>query len=156
MKSSLKQALAVALGSSALVAVHPSALAAWTYDTLHGTVCKPAGTGGIGAAISASTSGIRNTSAVATVVVLCPVIRTVPAPVIGYRVYVNGSGLANNCRLYSQAYTGSTLWSAVMTGTDAGKRVTAVLPGDSPTQSSQVVECRLPPNGAITHLEFVQ
>lgn len=141
------------LGSAASMAAHPPALAAWTYDTLHGSACKAAG--GCNAGIRASTGGISNANAIATTV-LCPVMRTIPAPTTGYRAYVNGSGMTNNCRLHSRSHTGSLLWSALMTGTDAGKRVTAVLPADSPMQSSQVVVRKLPPGGAIFSLEFVQ
>jgi hypothetical protein len=153
MKSSLKQALALALGCAALMSIHPSAFAVWNYDTLHGTACRPVDAQRSG--ISATTTGIRNSSLVA-MTVLCPVIRTVAVETIGYRVYVNGSGLVNACRLYSQSHTGNPLWSALMTGADSGRRVTAVLPGDSPTQSSQVIECKLPPAGAIYSLEYVQ
>ena len=152
MKPSFQQTLAAVVGSAALMAIHPSALAEWTYDTLHGTACKPAGAGNAG--IIASTGGISNANTVETTV-LCPVMRTIPAPTTGYRVYVNGRDV-QKCWLYSRASTGEPLWSALMTGSDPRRRVTALMPGTSPTQSSQVVECNLPPNGAIYSLEFVQ
>lgn len=153
MKRFLKQSLAATLGSAALMSIHPSALAAWTYDTLHATACVAAG--GADPAIRAEVGGIRNTAG-AAVTVLCPVMRTIAAPTTGYRVYANGSALVGACWLHSRAATGEALWSALMTGADSGRRVTAVLPSDSPTQSAQVIECKLPPGGAIYSLEFVQ
>ncbi|MEJ8849558.1 hypothetical protein [Variovorax rhizosphaerae] len=138
-----------------LLGLPSPAHAEWVYDTLHGSACNVEGT--------SSPANLRRTVTGSTNVgttplsVICPVLRTIVAPTIGYRVYANGSGLSGACRLFSMANTGGMLSALAMSGTDAGRRVTALMPATlTPEQSHQAVLCTLPAGGVIYSLEFVQ
>jgi len=153
MKTISRLATSMTFGAIALAGIDRSAMAEWTYDTVPGMACKAAGKGTADGIVT-STAGITNVTATPASV-LCPVVRTIAVPSIGYRVYVNGQGLLNACRLYSHANTGGVLAVQLMAGSE--HKVTSVLaPEHVPGESSQVVQCALVPGGWIYSLEFVQ
>jgi hypothetical protein len=149
------RAAALAAAVTALLGLSFPAQAEWLYDTLPGSACHVEGSGDP-ASLRRTVTGATNVGT-APLAVICPVLRTVIAPATGYRVYANGAGLYGACRMFSMANTGGLLSALTMTGTEAGRRVTGLMPAaQTPELSHQSVVCTLPPGGVIYSLEFVQ
>lgn len=144
--------LALLAFGSALIGLHGSAMA---LTTEHGSICKPYGNSNT-AGLHASIYGVSNYSG-AGLSVICPVVRTVPAPAGGFSVWVDGSAAASDttyCSLYSINYDGTYLGAVSFSATGSFTRLltlTAV-----PFFSSQSVYCYVPNNGSIHDVEPVQ
>jgi hypothetical protein len=154
-KSPLTRALASLALGSALIGLHGSAMA---LTTEHGSICKPYGNSNT-AGLFSSIYGVGNYSGGA-LSIICPVVRTVPAPAGGYSVWVDGKSAASDttsCSLYSINYDGSYLGVASFSAPGPTFTRLLTLPQSQvPFFSSQSVYCYVPNNGSITDIEPVQ
>jgi hypothetical protein len=156
MKSLSKFALSATLGACGLLGLSSSAFA---LTTENGSICKAYGsttTPGIYSYVNGTYNYSGNFTSL-----LCPVVRTIPAPSGGYSVWVDGTtGTAGGgyCYLYSYDYD-ATYKGSVGTGPlPVGKfdRLLTLTAAQVPFYSSQSVYCYLPNGGGVFDVEPVQ
>jgi hypothetical protein len=156
MKAIAKFVASATFGAGAMLALSGSALA---LTTDHGTTCTAYGSTTT-AGVYSYVNGTYNYSG-GYLGLICPVVRTIPAPSAGYQVWVDGttaSGTSGYCALYSYDYTGAYMGS-VSTGTLPAGRFSRILTLPAlqvPTWSSQSIYCYLPTSGGISDVEPVQ
>jgi len=155
MNSFSKLALSAALGASALVGLHGSALA---LTTINGSVCRVNGDSGT-AGLQSYATGVTNMTA-GVLGVICPIVRTIPAfPGKTYDVWVDGhTGTGPGfCSLYSVRDLDGSPIIAQRKEFNGPFHEKFTLPAvHVPTWSSQAMFCALSPKGKIYDVEPVQ
>ena len=139
----------------ALFGAHGSAFA---LTTEHATICKPYG--------NSNTPGLNSyvtgvfPSPQTQAMVVCPVVRTAPAPANGYSVWVDGyaGNYSTYCTLFSYNYDNTYLGSVtVQIGPNVTFHKLLTLPQSQvPALSSQGVYCALPDGAGLYDIEPVQ
>ena len=154
-RSIFTKTLALLALVSALIGLPGSAMA---LTTEHGSICKPYGNSNT-AGLYSSIYGASNYSGTG-LSIICPVVRTVPAPLGGYSVWVDGASAASDttyCSLYSVDYNGTYLGAASFSATGPNFTRLLTLPASQvPYYSSQSVYCYVPNNGSISDVEPIQ
>ena len=148
----LRLVLPLCFVASVLSSIHTSVFAD---ATQHGAICRGGGVqDGNNVFLVPDMSGVHNMS-LATLSVVCPVIRTEPVPAAGLIVWVDGYGGAGtaSCTLYSKDYK-NLLLGSVSVSAAAVFDMKLTLPASLvPKYSSQVVVCQLPSGGSIWDVE---
>ena len=153
MNTFFKLALTPLLAAGACAGMTGAAIAAPQQTTINASICKPSGDSAT-AGLFSMPQGVTNNAGVALSVV-CPVVRTWPAPAAGYSVVVDGSPNGEiTCVLSSYNNKGTPLGSigkALVNGSATLTLAQAVVPAGS----SQTILCRLPNKASLYDIEPV-